>query len=378
MKILIFLLFLSCSHQKFSFKEKSFSSYIQKSKERIIKKNIRGKIVVEKITPFEILNKRSCYDKKKRGVILIHGLWSTPYETRYLADLLASECFHTRSILLQGHGTKMKDLSKIKYRDWLSLIDWNIEEFKKEVEEVYLLGFSVGASLSVHAAFKRDDIKGLFIFSPALALPWYSFILPVASIFTNVMKKRREDDFYRYRSADVNGPVQNYYLNGKTKDLLKKGKLNIPTLSFLFTGDRRALDPLEVQKFLTRNFTNLKSVLYYDIEEKDSLQKFGKDAEFVMSSFPNQKIYGQSHLSLIVPPYDPYYGKNGVYKDCEHYKEDSEIFNLCKSDKVLHQGEAIKRNMKKGPMRRLRYNPLWDSMVKTIKSFIKKRIINNI
>ena len=59
-------------------------------------------------------------------------------------------------------------------------------------------------------------------------------------------------------------------------------------------------------------------------------------------------------------------------------KEDSDIFDLCKSDTVLFQGEAIKSNMKKGPMRRLRYNPLWESMIKTIKLFIKKRIINNI
>lgn len=378
MKFLIFLLFLSCSHTHISFKEKSFSSYIKKSKENILKKNIRGKKVVEAIAPFEILSKKKCSDNKKRGIILIHGLWSTPYETRYIADLFSSECFHTRSILLQGHGTEIKDLFNVKHDDWVSLIEWNIEELKKEVDEVYLLGFSVGASLSVHTAFKREDIKGLFLFSPALALPWYRFMLPVANIFTNMMKKRREDDFYRYRSADVNGPLQIYYLNGKTKDLLKKGKLNIPTLSFMFTGDRRSLDPSKVQSFLTSNFKNLKSILYYDIEEKETLKNFGQPADFVMSSFPNQKIYGQSHLSLMIPPQDPYYGKNGVYKDCEHYKEDSEIFNLCKSDKTLHQGEVIKSNMKKGPMRRLRYNPLWDSMVKTIKLFIKKRIINNI
>ena len=37
-----------------------------------------------------------------------------------------------------------------------------IEELKKEVDEVYLLGFSVGASLSVHTAFKRENYGNCF------------------------------------------------------------------------------------------------------------------------------------------------------------------------------------------------------------------------
>ena len=44
-----------------------------------------------------------------------------------------------------------------------------------------------------------------------------------------------------------------------------------------------------------------------------------------------ERIYGQSHLSLITPPNDPYYGKRGIYKDCEHYPEKSKDFKACKN-----------------------------------------------
>ena len=59
------------------------------------------------------------------------------------------------------------------------------------------------------------------------------------------------------------------------------------------------------------------------------------------------------------------------YKDCEHYPEESDDFKTCKSenyDGLVWSGEATKKNLKKGLMRRLRYNPLWQSMLEEIKN----------
>ena len=77
------------------------------------------------------------------------------------------------------------------------------------------------------------------------------------------------------------------------------------------------------------------------------------------------------------------YGKSGAYKDCEHYPEKSENFKACKSEKyneIVWTGEATKKNLKKGLMRRLRYNPLWESMLKEIKNYFQflkyRRIIS--
>jgi esterase/lipase len=380
---LIFLFIFSCSrHKVISKKDEfsnipNFSSYVKKTKDLILKENFRGKDVVNKIAPFELKNKKKCSDGKKRGILLIHGLWSSPYETQYLADLFASECFLTRSILLPGHGTKIKNLFNIHYNEWSSSIHWHIEQLKKEVDDVHLLGFSAGAALSVHTALKRDDIKGLFLFSPALAFPWYAQLMPIAHLFSDMMKVRREDELYRYRSTDLNGALQIYYLNDEIKEILETKDSNIPTLSFMFYRDR-SLNPLKAHNVLLKNFKKVEFVLYHDSKEKEYLDSFGGKTEKIESSFPEKKIYGQSHLSLILPPYDPYYGEEGEYKDCEHYKEDSDNFQVCKSNKSLWQGETIKRNLKKGPMRRLRYNPLWDHMVKTIKDFLKNNLFKKL
>jgi len=101
------------------------------------------------------------------------------------------------------------------------------------------------------------------------------------------------------------------------------------------------------------------------------LKEFGGQPKKVKSYIIKEKIYGQSHLSLIVPPDDPYYGKRGIYKDCEHYPEKSDDFKICKSEKydgIVWSGEATKKNLKKGLMRRLRYNPIWQSMLEEIKN----------
>ena len=100
------------------------------------------------------------------------------------------------------------------------------------------------------------------------------------------------------------------------------------------------------------------------------VKEFGGRLKKVKSHDLKDRIYGQSHLSLITPPNYLYYGKRGIYKDCEHYPEKSKDFKACKSesyDDSVWRGEATKKNLKKGLMRRLRYNPLWSSMLDEIK-----------
>ena len=169
----------------------------------ILKRNVRGKKVVNEIMPFDFRSEKKCADRKKKGIILIHGLWNTPYSMRPLGKFFSQNCFRARGILLNGHGTKMEDNFRVDYKDWMELVSWNIEELKKDVDEVYLLGSSLGGVLSVRMAIEKKLVRGVFLFSPALALPWYSFMLSPSSLFVNYMKKRKEDDFYCYRSADV-------------------------------------------------------------------------------------------------------------------------------------------------------------------------------
>ena len=148
--------------------------------------------------------------------------------------------------------------------------------------------------------------------------------------------------------------------------------LEVPVLSFLFAGDRRALDPKKVHKIMIKGFKKINSILYLEEDTDLSyLKDFGGRPKKIRSYNIKERIYGQSHLSLITPPDDPYYGKKGIYKDCEHYPEESDDFKTCKSenyDGLVWSGEATKKNLKKGLMRRLRYNPLWQSMLEEIKN----------
>ena len=200
-------------------------------------------------------------------------------------------------------------------------------------------------------------------------------MLSPSSLFLNYMKKRNEDEIYRYRSADVNGPLQTHRLAMEIEKLLEKKPLKIPVLSFLFEGDTRSLNPKKVHQIMVKNFKSLNSFIYLEKEtNQENLKGFGGSPKKIKSQNLKDKIYGQSHLSLIIPPKDPYYGRKGIYRDCEHYPEKSELYKKCKSEKyddIVWRGEVTKKNVKNGLMRRLRYNPLWKSMLEEIKNHIK-------
>ena len=53
--------------------------------------------------------------KYKRGILLILGLYDSPYVMKDLERLFNENCFYTRSILLPGQGTRPGDMLYISY-----------------------------------------------------------------------------------------------------------------------------------------------------------------------------------------------------------------------------------------------------------------------
>ena len=74
-------------------------------------------------------------DAKPRGMLLIHGLYDSPYIMRDLENYFRSRCFVTRSILLPGHGTRPGSLLKIKFEDWVDTVDFAIAALAREVDD---------------------------------------------------------------------------------------------------------------------------------------------------------------------------------------------------------------------------------------------------
>ncbi len=88
----------------------------------------------------------------KKGVMIIHGFSSTTFETRPLAEFLADKGFRVSARNLPGHGTTVEDCNATKFHDWLDFVEINLAELSSDCDELYVIGLSMGAVLSLYLA----------------------------------------------------------------------------------------------------------------------------------------------------------------------------------------------------------------------------------
>jgi carboxylesterase len=127
-----------------------------------------------------------------RAVLLIHGWTTTPYELRRLGQYLNEKGYAVSAPLLTGHGTKPQDLENVKWEKWLEDVDLAYAELKKNHEKVYVIGTSLGASLSSILAGNNPEISGLVLMAMPYAVrmeKFASFCARILSLFKKYSKK---------------------------------------------------------------------------------------------------------------------------------------------------------------------------------------------
>src|SRR3990167_2196507 len=92
-----------------------------------------------------------------KGILLLHGLYDSPCITQSLAQYFAERGFMVRSLLLPGHGTVPGDLLQITYEDWLAWGRFGLQTLQQEVEELYVVGFSMGAALASYLVLRKTQ-----------------------------------------------------------------------------------------------------------------------------------------------------------------------------------------------------------------------------
>ena len=131
------------------------------------------------------------------GCLLVHGLTSSTQEMDELASYLHSKSYTVIASLLKGHNTSIKDLSKTVWQDWYSSVKKDFNFLNDNCNKIYVIGLSIGATLSLHLAAKNKNnkIKGLVLLAPAIfyTSPFVKFT-PILKYF----KKYSIKDYGRY------------------------------------------------------------------------------------------------------------------------------------------------------------------------------------
>ena len=156
-------------------------------------------------------------DYKQHGVLLLHGFSASPQEFRFLIPLLKEKSISFYAPRLTGFG--ILDLTTLKNVQSIHWLNDALEAFdllRKHVDEVSVVGHSMGGLLAVLVA-QRRDVKQLLLSAPYLVenenhsfrkkILKISIVFFVMRLFLPVVKKStfdEESDRFVYHAVPIN------------------------------------------------------------------------------------------------------------------------------------------------------------------------------
>ncbi|VAX21654.1 Lysophospholipase, partial [hydrothermal vent metagenome] len=351
-----------------------FDAYIKRTKEMTGKARLdlteanREKII-EAVSPFELKPASDCATgadgKYEKGILLVHGLSDSPYLTRAIGEHFQSRCFLVRSILLPGHGTVPGDLLDINDEEWIKAVDYGLYTIKGVAQNVYIGGYSTGGALAIYEGLRHEEIKAIILFSPAIGFK-NSYTGLALRLYRHVrrwLEGRRDDlDFAKYETFATNAVVELAEIMDKNRaEAEKTGKLMTPLFAALSYEDI-SVSADKTIRFFSKYLASPESRMILYARNPESLRFDDSRIVAIKSRNLKERILDFAHISILIPPDDPHYGKEGEYKSCLHYDKikEKKKWHACKNDeKSVWQGVASKENMNRGVVRRLTYNPLY-------------------
>jgi carboxylesterase len=104
------------------------------------------------------------------GCLLIHGFSGAPKEMRWMGEYLGNQGYTVLGVRLAGHATSPDDMARMSWRDWLASVEDGYHLLKGCVDQVFVMGLSMGGILSLLFASQRL-VSGVVAISTPYALP---------------------------------------------------------------------------------------------------------------------------------------------------------------------------------------------------------------
>lgn len=363
----------------------SFDGYVSRKRE-MLRRIHAGAADLDKIidgnAPFELKPPPGFAPGRekpyRRGVLLTHGLSDSPCMMRHLAGFFQQNGFRVMAILLPGHGTQPGDLLEVTWQEWAKMVAYGAHKLAEEADEIYLAGYSTGATLSVYHSLRDSRVRGLFLFSPALRITRWAALAKLHKLYSWLLPAARwvdikpDLDIYKYESFTMNAAAQTYALTRLLAKQLGKQGMDIPVF-VAASADDITVDTKVILEFVARARHAASRLVLYTTEPGKVPPGIAADRlELVDSVVPGQKILSSAHTAIVMPPEDPHYGRAGEYSNCVHYyPHEAEKYAAClKHPDQDWQGEVTEKNLAAGILRRLTYNPNFAALETSMRCFI--------
>ena len=330
----------------------------------------RAAWIIEGNSPFVL--KPDSDGRPQRGILMVHGLSDSPFMMRDLGRFFQQQGFYVLAMQLPGHGSRPGDLLDARWHNWVTAHQHLLELLATEVDDVYLLGFSAGATLNLYQSLRNTTITGLFLFAPALRISAMARLAGPLSYFGKWWQRfswfelQPDSDFFKYESLTNRSIHEVYEMTRAVRRLTMLAERRLPV--FVVASEKDvAVDSRTTLAWFARQKGLPKRMLYYSTGQPS----VPAGVTLVPAHLPDQKIKSFAHTALMQSPANPHYGIEGEHRFCTHYYHlDPAKYRLCKARQEDCLGEMFDESAECEVIRRLTYNPLYEDMLAEIKAFI--------
>ncbi len=349
----------------------SFTDYVVDMRTRISKARLdldgyNAETIINANSPFILMPEN--YDGK-RGALLVHGLFDSPYTMRDIANELVKAGILVYAVLLPGHGTVPGDLLNISHQAWIDVTEFGIQQLRLQCEQLYYVGFSTGGGLGIYHALHQAPVDKFIFLAPVRKLQTKVAILNQIFGFTRLLSdnekwviKEERYDYAKYLSFPTKAIWEVNRLLELTSTVVNHIQIEQPMLMIL-TADDESIEVQPSLEFFQHQRNPQHHLIYYTNE---NLLTDDVRIEQRVSRYVTQNIVDFSHVCLPNAPTNLHYGEHG-----------DQLQPILYSKKNPTQLPIYLGAMRYKPpvgynLQRLSYNPDFDYMLAQIKTFILK------
>lgn len=110
------------------------------------------------------------YPGNKTGILLIHGFTGTTQSMRFLGEQFRDAGYTVSAPRLAGHGTTPQDMEARTYLEWILDVEAALDNLKETCSKIFVVGLSMGGTLTLYLAEKYPDILGIIPINAAIAM----------------------------------------------------------------------------------------------------------------------------------------------------------------------------------------------------------------
>ncbi|AZB44471.1 alpha/beta fold hydrolase [Bacillus sp. FJAT-42376] len=120
----------------------------------------------------------------EQGILLCHGFNGTPQSMESLGEKFASFGYSVYAPRLSGHGTCPTEMESCTAMDWYRSLETAYSRMKSRFSKVFVVGQSMGGSLTLKLAGKFREMDGIALINAALEVPAYQHITEQSGFIT--------------------------------------------------------------------------------------------------------------------------------------------------------------------------------------------------